>query len=179
MIKKITPLQARILEQFYKEGVYNTWEMHPVGKSYYPMEHVLNALKIKETRERNNAAKDFYDLIRKGLIKSNKERLNNTYYMTKRGYRLIKGLERGKIEDLERDYVQKLEIRGNKTEKGTLERIAASIFIGMGLMSIILEAIGITGRAISTQGTINSYIIIGGLLLIIIGIVLMKNKRKS
>ena len=189
--EKITPLQARMLQQFWEKSVYNPdaevipgWLSTILGigdrhYSKYPSllynpERVLNALQIKESKKRNEATKEFYGLIKKDLIRPDRD--NSGYFMTSKGVHFIKNLSKGKVGQLERYSSKKPE---NETEEGELEKIsnAAALIITISGILVIISQLSLTGAFISANTIINQTNIFG-VLLIIIGIFLFVVKKR-
>jgi hypothetical protein len=188
---EITPLQARMLQQFWERDVYNPdagiipgWLGSVLGignKHYerYPLllyspEKVLNALQIKKPKDRNEAIEEFYGLVKKDLVRPDKDK--SGYFMTSRGVRFIKNLSKGKLGELEK---YSSENTKNDIKESGLEKLsnAAALIITVSGILLIISKLVLTGAVISTNSIINQTNI-AGILLIIMGVTLFILKKK-
>lgn len=185
--EKITPLQARMLQQFYEKNVYNPdsdvlprWISKFLGLDkespplLYSPERVLNALKITETGERDIATEEFYDLIKKDLISSDKSKTG--YFLTSGGLKFLGKLRKGNTGGLEK-YSSKRprsSIRGGGLEKIT--SAAALILVASGVL-LIVSKLSLTGAFVSANTLIDRTNFFG-ILLIVVGTVLFILKKR-
>lgn len=179
---KITPLQSRILHHFRKKHIYNPDLESPIGRILFggdyiggfllPPEGIINVLEIKGERGRNEATREFYDLVNRGYLKM-KDKLAGGFYMTRKGYDTITKIGKGDSSRLEKYSSENPQYERNEKEgeePSKLEKMThgaiVSICMLLGTFLIIQKTL-ITGNLIANNISFNESLILGSLLILV------------